>query len=79
MFGCGGILSDESIRFVTSTATTDYLYYAEDEGQLWSKLDGSLLCFCVNKPAVRYARSIGSLKGVAGAVQKGDRLALWKK
>jgi hypothetical protein len=29
VFGTGGILSEESIRFVTSAATTDFLYYAE--------------------------------------------------
>ena len=31
VFGTGGILTEESIRFVTSAATTDYLYY-EDKG-----------------------------------------------
>jgi hypothetical protein len=34
VFGTGGILNDESIRFVTSSATTDSLYYAEHRGQL---------------------------------------------
>jgi len=32
VFGTGGILGGQSIRFVTSGATVDYLYYA-DEGQ----------------------------------------------
>jgi hypothetical protein len=36
----GGILSDELIRFVTSAATTDSLYYAEDEG--WATVSNSL-------------------------------------
>ena len=31
VFGTGGILSDESIRFVTSASTTDCLYYVERE------------------------------------------------
>lgn len=30
VFGTGGILDKESIRFVTSASTTDYLYYGED-------------------------------------------------
>jgi hypothetical protein len=30
VFGTGAILSDESVRFVTSASTTDYLFYAED-------------------------------------------------
>ena len=34
VFGTGGILDDESIRFVTSASTTDYLYYDEDGGQV---------------------------------------------
>jgi hypothetical protein len=34
VFGSGGILSDDSIRFVTSASTTDYLYYAEAPGQV---------------------------------------------
>src|SRR5690242_6114556 len=29
MFGTGGIVAEDSIRFVTSAATVDYLYYAE--------------------------------------------------
>ena len=31
VFGTGGILNEESIRFVTSAATTDFLYY-DDKG-----------------------------------------------
>ena len=31
VFGTGGVLSDTSIRFVTSASTVDYLYYTEDE------------------------------------------------
>lgn len=34
VFGTGGILGEDSIRFVTSAATTDYLYYSEDGGQV---------------------------------------------
>jgi len=34
VFGTGGILNEESIRFVTSASTTDYLYYDEDGGQV---------------------------------------------
>jgi hypothetical protein len=34
VFGTGGILGEESIRFVTSASTTDYLYYDEDEGHV---------------------------------------------
>jgi len=34
VFGTGGILGDESIRFVTSASTTDYLYYAEEGEQV---------------------------------------------
>ena len=34
VFGTGGILDDESIRFVTSASTTDYLYYDENGGQV---------------------------------------------
>ena len=34
VFGTGGILGDESIRFVTSAATTDFLYYDEEGGQV---------------------------------------------
>jgi hypothetical protein len=34
VFGSGGILNDESIRFVTSASTVDYLYYAEDGGEV---------------------------------------------
>ncbi len=34
VFGTGGILGDESIRFVTSASTTDYLYYDEDGAQV---------------------------------------------
>jgi hypothetical protein len=34
VFGTGGILDDESIRFVTSASTTDYLYYDEDGAQV---------------------------------------------
>jgi hypothetical protein len=33
VFGSGGILNDDSIRFVTSASTTDYLYYAEGKEQ----------------------------------------------
>jgi hypothetical protein len=34
VFGSGGVLNDQSIRFVTSASTTDYLYYAEGEGHV---------------------------------------------
>jgi hypothetical protein len=34
VFGTGGIVGEESIRFVTSASTTDYLYYDEDEGHV---------------------------------------------
>ena len=34
VFGTGGILEEESIRFVTSAATTDYLYYVEEGGHI---------------------------------------------
>ncbi len=34
VFGTGGLLRGESIRFVTSACTTDYLYYAEAPGQV---------------------------------------------
>ncbi len=30
VFGTGGIVSDESVRFVASASTTDYLYYDQD-------------------------------------------------
>jgi len=30
VFGTGGILTGQSVRFITSASTTDYLYYAED-------------------------------------------------
>ncbi|UVT19554.1 MAG: hypothetical protein H8K03_17450 [Nitrospira sp.] len=32
VFGTGGILGEESIRFVTSACTTDYLFYADTPG-----------------------------------------------
>jgi hypothetical protein len=34
VFGSGGIVNDDSIRFVTSASTTDYLYYADAPGQV---------------------------------------------
>lgn len=34
VFGTGGILSEESIRFVTSACTTDYVFYADTPGQV---------------------------------------------
>jgi hypothetical protein len=34
MFGSGGILYDDSGRFVTSASTTDYLFYVEDLEQV---------------------------------------------
>src|SRR5690349_13140668 len=34
VFGTGGILSEHSIRFVTSACTTDYLFYADTPGQV---------------------------------------------
>jgi hypothetical protein len=34
VFGSGGILNHDSIRFVTSASTTDHLYYAETAGQI---------------------------------------------
>lgn len=34
VFGTGGILTEESIRFVTSAATTDFLYYDEQGAQI---------------------------------------------
>ena len=34
VFGTGGILYEESVRFVTSASTTDYLYYDEDGGNV---------------------------------------------
>ncbi len=34
VFGTGGILGEELIRFVTSASTTDYLYYTEDSAQV---------------------------------------------
>ena len=46
VFGSGGILSDESIRFVTSTATTDYLYYGEAGEQVTVSNSLPLLLAC---------------------------------
>src|SRR5687767_9042782 len=33
IFGSGGILSPDGIRFVSSASTTDYLFYLEHAGQ----------------------------------------------
>jgi hypothetical protein len=46
-FGSGGIIDDDSIRFVTSASTTDYLYYAEDQGQVTVSNSLPLLLACI--------------------------------
>jgi hypothetical protein len=46
IFGTGGILSDESIRFVASSSTVDYLYYTEAETQVVVSNSLPLLLAC---------------------------------
>jgi hypothetical protein len=47
IFGSGGILSDDSIRFVTSASTTDYLYSAEAPGEVTVSNSLPLLLACM--------------------------------
>jgi hypothetical protein len=46
VFGSGGILSDDSIRFVSSACTTDYLYYVEAAGEVTVSNSLPLLLGC---------------------------------
>jgi len=61
VFGTGGIIDNESIRFVTSAATTDYLYHVEDRGQvtvsnslplLLARIDDALDPRCLDYPEI---------------------------
>jgi len=47
VFGSGGILQNDSIRFVTSASTTDYLYYAEEGRQVTVSNSLPLLLACI--------------------------------